>query len=433
MTWAIHYLSGISSPANAGYSEEELVYQLKSSKAKAIFTCLPLLQTSIAAAAKCGIPKKNIYLLPVPQELTGGKPDPPDFETVEQLIANGHKLPRAEALRWSKGQGAKQTAFLCYSSGTSGLPVSLSHQQSGQDAFKTDRRLLAQKGVMISHRNVIANVLQICAFEKPFRNLNKRSSDGYPKPEVALGLLPQSHIYSLVVICHAASYRGDQIINLPKFEMGHLLSAIQRFKINTLFLVPPIIIGMANNPQVLAKFDISSVTQIFTGAAPLGAETAETLMKQHPKWMIRQGYGLTETSTVMTSTAYDDIWLGSCGSILPLVKARIVSTDGKEITDYDTPGELVVKSPSIVLGYLNNEKANKETFVNGWMHTGDEAVVRKAPSGNEHVFIVDRIKELIKVKVSALPPIPDTQSPDNYRHIKSHPQSSKRTFSPIHL
>jgi acyl-CoA synthetase (AMP-forming)/AMP-acid ligase II len=77
-----------------------------------------------------------------------------------------------------------------------------------------------------------------------------------------------------------------------------------------------------------------------------------------------------------------------------------------EITNYDEPGELVVQSPSVVLGYLNNDKANAETFIDDtdgkgkWMRTGDEAVIRKAPSGNEHVVIVDRIKELIKVKVT---------------------------------
>lgn len=76
-----------------------------------------------------------------------------------------------------------------------------------------------------------------------------------------------------------------------------------------------------------------------------------------------------------------------------------MTPEGKEVTDYDTPGELVVRSPSVVLGYLNNEKATKETFENGWMRTGDEAVVRKGPNGTEHVYIVDRIKELIKVKV----------------------------------
>ena len=90
---------------------------------------------------------------------------------------------------------------------------------------------------MISHRNVIANTLQIKAYEKPSRDTWKKPGDKYDATEVALGLLPQSHIYSLVVICHATTYRGDQVINLPKFEIGQFLSAIQKFKINTLFLV----------------------------------------------------------------------------------------------------------------------------------------------------------------------------------------------------
>lgn len=92
---------------------------------------------------------------------------------------------------------------------------------------------------MISHRNVIANTLQISAYEKPHRDSKKKAGDKYDATEVALGLLPQSHIYALVVICHATTYRGDQVINLPKFEIGQFLNAIQRFKINTLFLVDP--------------------------------------------------------------------------------------------------------------------------------------------------------------------------------------------------
>lgn len=112
--------------------------------------------------------------------------------------------------------------------------------------------------------------------------------------------------------------------------------------------------------------------------------------------------GLTETSTVVCSTHPDDIFLGSSGCLLPAVEAKIVSMDGREITEYNTPGELVVRSPSVVLGYLNNEKATKETFEDGWMRTGDEALIRLSPKGNEHVFITDRIKELIKVKVRTL-------------------------------
>jgi len=195
--------------------------------------------------------------------------------------------------------------------------------------------------------------------------------------------------------------------------------------------VPPIIIGMAKNPNVCAKFDLSSVKAIFTGAAPLGVETAEDLQKQYPSWSIRQGYGLTETCTVVLSTSASDVWLGSCGSVLPTMKAKLMSPEGKEITGYDQPGELVIQSPSVVLGYLNNDKANLETFIadtdgNGrWMRTGDEAVVRKAPSGNEHFFIVDRIKELIKVKGLQVAPA------ELEAHLLTHPSVADVAVIPV--
>lgn len=91
--------------------------------------------------------------------------------------------------------------------------------------------------------------------------------------------------------------------------------------------------------------------------------------------------------------------------MIPGTEARIVTADGNDVTGYDQRGELLVRSASVVLGYLNNEKATAETFVDGWMRTGDEAMIRKAPSGNEHVWITDRIKELIKVKVRVHPTI----------------------------
>lgn len=143
--------------------------------------------------------------------------------------------------------------------------------------------------------------------------------------------------------------------------------------------------------------------------------------------------GMTETSTVVLSTAADDIWFGSSGSILPSVEAKILSIEGVEITGYDQPGELVIKSPSTVLGYLNNEAATKETFQDGWVRTGDEAVVRVGPKGTEHVFIVDRIKELIKVKVGVsnicfLCGVNGLTC--KFRVSKLLPQSSKRISSP---
>ena len=160
---------------------------------------------------------------------------------------------------------------------------------------------------------------------------------------------------------------------------------------------------MVNNKQQLDKYDLSSVHAIFTGAAPLGKETAEEVGKQYPTWAVRQGYGLTETSTVMCSTLPQDVWFGSSGCLLPGYEAKLIDAQGNEVTGYNQSGELCAKSPSVVLGYLKNEKATKETFVDfpegRFMRTGDEAEIRKSPKGNEHIWIVDRIKELIKVKV----------------------------------
>jgi acyl-CoA synthetase (AMP-forming)/AMP-acid ligase II len=121
LTYAVHRLSGILTPANASYSAAELEYQLKSAGAKALFTCIPLLEASLQAAKAVGIPNKHVYILEVPKQFTGGKSVP--FKTLDQLVNEGRKLEQLEALKWTKGQGARQTAFLCYSSGTSGLPV----------------------------------------------------------------------------------------------------------------------------------------------------------------------------------------------------------------------------------------------------------------------------------------------------------------------
>lgn len=111
---------------------------------------------------------------------------------------------------------------------------------------------------------------------------------------------------------------------------------------------------------------------------------------------------MTELATVVTSTSEHDILGKSSGSLCPATRAKIIGLDGREVTSYDTPGELWIQSPSAALGYLHNEKATAETFVwdddGRWVKTGDEALVTVAPSGAEHVVIVDRIKELIKVK-----------------------------------
>lgn len=366
---AIHRLNGIVTPASAAYSAPEVEHQLRSSGTKILFTCIPLLDIALKAAKSVGITEDKIYLLEIP-----GPPKSVSFATVSDLIEQGQNLPELEPLRWTKGQGARQVAFLSYSSGTSGLP----------------------KAVMISHRNVISNVMCIDAYESHYTKLSGQSTI------ISLGLLPLSHIYGLIVIAHCGTYRGDSIIILPRFEMDTFLNAIERFRIQRLNIVPPIAIQILRNQEKCKKKDLSCVQLLYTGAAPMGEETIAEIHKLYPKWKIGQGYGMTETATTVCTTSEHDILEGSSGSLIPETKGKIMGFDGQEVTSYETPGELWVQSPSVSLGYLNNEKANAETFVwdeqGRWIKTGDEVVVRKAPSGHEHLVIVDRIKELIKVK-----------------------------------
>ncbi len=187
---------------------------------------------------------------------------------------------------------------------------------------------------------------------------------------------------------------------------------------------------MLSSKDILKKYDLSSVRFIFTGAAPLGKETIQELLNMYPKWRIGQGYGkflspptpvslmasadarptgMTETSTVVSSTSEHDLCPGTSGSIVPGTRCKVVDPDGKEITEYGKPGELLVQSPSVVLGYLNNEKATDEAFVwdedGRWLRTGDEVIITKSDNGYEHVTIVDRLKELIKVKVRKKAPL----------------------------
>lgn len=396
--WAVHRIGGILTCVNAAYNAAELEYQMNDSGAKAIFTSLPLLKTCKDGVKKSKLPDDRIYIMPLPEAVTPGMSNG-SHKTIDDLVKMGSQLDRVQASdeTWGRGEGKRRCAFLCYSSGTSGLP----------------------KGVMISHYNVIANTMQINTHETPDReNMRKKTGDDH-YTEAALGLLPMSHIYGLIVISHLGPYRGDGVVVLPKYDFKWLLQSIQDYKICMLYLVPPMIIHITNQPEICKQYDLSSVRAAFTGAAPLGEETANDLSKMYPSWAVRQGYGLTETATVVCSTSPTDIYFGSSGSLLPGITARIVTVEGNEITGYDQPGELWVKSPSVVLGYLNNDKATKETFVEEsdgrYMRTGDEALVRKSKNGHEHIFIVDRIKELIKVKGLQVAPA------ELEAHLLTHP------------
>ncbi|OIW29098.1 acetyl-CoA synthetase-like protein [Coniochaeta ligniaria NRRL 30616] len=378
---AVHRLNGILTPANTAYSAAELEHQLRATHATVIFTCVSLLSVAIQAAKAAGIPRERIFLVYVPETDTESKrPAHQDLVTVESLVARGRLLPALQPLKWTKGQGARQTAFVSFSSGTSGLP----------------------KGVMISHYNVISNCMQITAYESVARAKQNVTT------QVAIGVLPFSHIYGLVAIAHLSMWRGDEVIVLPKYSLLGMMSAVQKYKVNQLFLVPPIAIQIVNNSEKCRQFDLSSVRSMTSGAAPLGLESIEQIRALWPKWNIGQGYGLTESSTAICGTSEHDAMPGTSGSLMPWTRCKVIDANGNEVTEYDTPGELYAQSPSICLGYLDNTRATAETFVwlddGRYLRTGDEVVVRKSPQGNEHIMIVDRIKELIKVKGQQIAP-----------------------------
>lgn len=281
VAYSVHRLNGIVTPANAAYSAQELTHQLKTSDAKALFVSVPLLETALEAAKAVGLSHDKIWIVGMP-----GFEKKDGFVTVEELIAEGARAPKVDELKWAAGQGARQTAFLCFSSGTSGLP----------------------KAVMISHRNVIANTMQYALHESLGRKL------AGVETQSVLGLLPFSHIYALVIIAHANTYRGDEVVVLPRFEMPTFLSAIERFKLAQLYLVsgtiwhqrlngeyrhlltrraqvPPIIIRMTKSYEECKKYNLDSVRLAFSGAAPLGEETIQDMKRLWPKWRIAQGYG----------------------------------------------------------------------------------------------------------------------------------------------
>lgn len=204
------------------YSAAELAHQLKSSGVKALITCAPLLKTALEASREAGIADEHVFIFDLPGTETTASPP---HVTIERLIEEGSTLPEIEPLRWTRGQGARQPAFLCYSSGTSGLPVS---------SNSSKRFILAnkiQKAVAISHYNVIANVLQHVAYESVGRSRKE------VRTQSISGFLPFSHIYGLVVAAHTSTYRGDEVIVLPKFDFIAFLESIQRFKIGQLLIV----------------------------------------------------------------------------------------------------------------------------------------------------------------------------------------------------
>jgi acyl-CoA synthetase (AMP-forming)/AMP-acid ligase II len=196
-------------------------------------------------------------------------------------------------------------------------------------------------------------------------------------------------------------YSGTTIVTMPRFEMESFLKAVQDYNVSLAHLVPPIVLGLSKNP-IVDNYSLPSLKTIFSGAAPLGEELTRACMKRIG-CNVRQGYGMTETSPVTHSSPAPphDVKFGSVGVPAPNTECKIIDLDTGAPLGPNERGEVCVRGPQIMKGYLNNPEATQQTIdAEGWLHTGDIGYFEE----DAHFFIVDRAKELIKYKGLQVPP-----------------------------
>ncbi|CAI2172452.1 4263_t:CDS:10 [Funneliformis geosporum] len=320
---------GKVSPINPLYTVDECAFQLKDSGASVIIVIPSCLSNVIKAASAANIPKSKIFLFDE-EEINGIRP-------FSSLISEQEINP----IEYSPEEAKLTTAFLCYSSGTTGK----------------------NKGVETTHYNIVSNLAQLSAFEKGF-----------------------THETSLI------GFLGASCVILPKFELEIFCRAIQDYKVNLAPVVPPVVLLLVKSP-IARKYDLSSLRLAISAAAPLSKELSNEFVKIH-KIPIKQAYGLTETSPITHMAETDNIINGSIGILLPNMECKIVSENGQELGCNEF-GELYVRGPNVMKGYLNNKEATDICIdSDGWFRTGDEVFA----DSRENFFIVDRVKELIKYK-----------------------------------
>lgn len=328
------------STINPTYTPEEVAFQLRDSGSALLITIAMFAETAVEAAREAGV--EDVFIIG----------DPPEgLPAFTSLMG----APIAQVIV----DAGEQVVVLPYSSGTTGFP----------------------KGVMLTHRNLVANLVQVeDALEV---------EDG----EVVLAVLPFFHIYGMQVLMNFFLSRGATIVTVPRFDLEQSLSIIQEHRITRLFAVPPIVLALAKHPLV-DQYDLSTLKQVFSGAAPLGAELAQEAAARIDCEVV-QGYGMTELSPVTHVTRMGGFKPGTCGVTVPNTECRIVSVEEGVDREAGGVGEMWVRGPQVMKGYLNNPEATALTIdSDGWLHTGDVGFIDE----DGHLTIVDRVKELIKYK-----------------------------------
>jgi acyl-CoA synthetase (AMP-forming)/AMP-acid ligase II len=351
---------------NALFIAKDIATQLTDSKAKMLVTVTPLLAQAEEAAAATGLADTDVVVLDGQGQDATGHPNAAD------LMANGQPAPQVSFAP------STHVAVLPYSSGTTGNP----------------------KGVMLTHRNLVANIAQI------------RPLHGMDGDDVVLAVLPFFHIYGLTVLLNAAVHARARLVIMPSFDLEKFLGNIQNHKCTIAFIAPPVAVALAKHP-VVDSYDLSSLSTVMSAAAPLDADLGHAVAKRLGCRVV-QGYGMSELSPASHITPFDggqqDMGtiapLGSVGWTVSNAASKIIDPEtGDEINPpaqgLSDTGELWFKGPNVMAGYLGNEKATRETIdEDGWLHTGDLARVDSCGC----VYIVDRLKELIKYKGHQVPP-----------------------------
>jgi acyl-CoA synthetase (AMP-forming)/AMP-acid ligase II len=346
----------VSTPINSLYTPEEIAFQLKDSGAKVLVTISLFLDRARAAVEQT--PVDEVIVL-----------DGAEGHTSLRDLLTGDAPSVAVDI-----DPATDLVTLPYSSGTTGLP----------------------KGVMLTHRNLVANVAQC----RPLFDLQEGD-------ERIIAVLPFFHIYGLTVLMNQGLAWGCTVVTLPRFDLEQFLRTIQDQEVTRAYVAPPILVALAKHPLV-DSFDLSSLRTITSGAAPLDeslAQAVETRLRRGAPdgVVVAQGYGMTELSPVSHTTpeaghgpaGAGSTPKGSVGYAIPNTECRLIDPATGADAAPGERGELWVRGPQVMAGYLNNPQATADTLdADGWLHTGDVAIV----DDEGRYTVVDRVKELIKYK-----------------------------------